>query len=40
MPFFYKMISNSMHAKVREVNINKEQGDSFMTINLDLIIEK
>ena len=33
----YKMISNSMRAKIVEVNINKKKDASFMTINLDLI---
>ena len=36
----YKMISNSMQAKVREANINKRNDNSFMTVNLDLIKDK
>ena len=33
----YKMISNSMRAKIVEVNINKKNDASFMTVNLDSI---
>ncbi len=33
----YKMIANTMKAKIVEVNINKKNDASFMTVNLDLI---
>tara|TARA_Y100000996_G_C22535155_1_gene648040 strand:- start:814 stop:1920 length:1107 start_codon:yes stop_codon:yes gene_type:complete len=36
----YKIICNSMKAKIVEANINKKNNDYFMTVNLDLIKEK